>query len=240
MDVIDVSKLKRDPSVIKSYFKVTNDITIVNSNIRVVFPERFVTKELASMGATVRLPAIYAIIDEDDNYAITLSPIIQELSPYVINNISVGDVVYKELLFNKGDVFIINNNLIMQDNFMYDLFDEFYIKGNIPWYLNYDDVSNIFLETKKYANSNIGNNPLTFEILTAITTRDINNKTVFYRTALNNKNKTYPYYIGLNNIQYSFDNTGAKIIGGYMGAGLTNAIISPETKTSRVSEVLRK
>lgn len=241
MLTLDTKRLKRNPELIKSYFKKVGESTVVKNNVRIIFPDRYINKELAVIGNSVKLVSIYAIIDEDDNYAVVSAPIYQEVSPNNINDISIDGIIYKELHFDKDDVFILNNNLVVTDNFMYDIFDEFFIKGNIPWFMDYNDMSNIMLETKKYAGSNIGKNPLTFEILTSIIARDKTNKKTYFRKILNknNINKIKPIYVGLNNIYYSFDNTGARLIGGYFGAGLTTAMAEPETKSSEVSNILR-
>ena len=123
---------------------------------------------------------------------------------------------------------------------MYDIFDEFFVQGNVPWYLNYDDLSNIFIESKKYANSNIGSDPLAFEILSSIVTRSSEDKKVYYRHLITSgNNKIKPDYVGLNNPYYSFDNTGAKLIGSRFGAGLNVALVEPEKKTSATSQILR-
>lgn len=242
MDKLTISGFVRNPDVIKSYFKITKGVTVTNKNIRIIFPERYINRGLAIIGTTIKLVSIYAIVDDEGNYAISRAPIYQEVTPFNISDIMIGDHVYKELYFRAGDIVINNNTLVKMDNFMYDLFDEFYIKGNIPWYLDYNDVSDLLLETKKYADSNIGKNPLTMEILASLVARDKTNKKTYYRMILKSKKdikNNPPVYIGLNNIYYSFNNTGARIVGGYFGHGVTTAIVDQEQKTSSVSNILR-
>lgn len=125
----------------------------------------------------------------------------------------------------------------MNDSFLYDLFDEFFIKGNIPWFLDYDDVNDLLLETKKYAGSNIGKNPLAFEILTSIIARDPNDKKQFFRKLDNTKKK--PTYVGLNNIYYSYTTTGARLVGGYYGPGVTAAVVDKEEEASYIEKILK-
>jgi hypothetical protein len=242
VDSIESRGLNRKPDVIKSYFKNVGDSIVTTKNIKVIFPERFVKTELAFMGSTIRLVGLYSILDEQGNYGVVIAPIFQDLSPYNVGEVAIDDNVYKVLYFNAGDVFMLSKTLVMADEFMYDIFSEFFLKGNIPWYLNYEDVSNVFLESKKYANSNIGNNPLTMEILTSVIARDRENKDIRIREMIitnTDKNKIIPSYIGLNNIYYSFDNTGARLIGGYYGDSVVNAIVSPETKSTTVADLLR-
>ena len=239
MDNYKLSSLKRNPNTIKNYFKIVGDTTVVTENVKVLFPARYLDKKLCIISNSVKVLSIYMVVDSRNNYAIISAPIMQDLLPNNINNVSFDGVPYVELVFSKNDVYIPNNNLVMSDTFMYDIFDEFYIKGNVPSFLDYNDVRGILLETMKYANSSVGKNPLIFELLTSIISRDPKNKKTYFRSIVTTNNKVKPTYIGLNNVYYSYDNTGAKLIGGYFGEGLTTAIVDPETKTSDVSNVLR-
>ena len=47
MKIIDLIKLKRDPDKVKSLFKVNTNNTLVTKPVYVVFPLRFVKKNLA-------------------------------------------------------------------------------------------------------------------------------------------------------------------------------------------------
>lgn len=239
MDNYKLSSLKRNPNIIKNYFKIVGDTTVVTENVKVLFPTRYLDKKLCIISNQVKVLSVYMVVDSRNNYSVVSAPIMQDLLPNNINNVSLDGVPYVELEFSKYDVFIPNNNLVMSDTFMYDIFDEFYIKGNVPMFLDYLDVRNLMLETKKYANSTVGKNPLIFELLTAIISRDPKNKKSYYREAIIKNKNIRPIYIGLNNVYYSYDNTGAKLIGGYFGEGLTTAIVEQETKSSEVSNVLR-
>lgn len=242
MEKLDKGLLKRRPELFKSYFKKVNNITVTNENIRIIIPERYINKEFIFMGASTRLLGVYAILDDNNNYCVVTSPIFQDLSPVNISEVMVDNVLHKVLHFNKGDVVISNNTMVKSDNFIYDMFDEFYIKGNIPFYLNEDDVADLFLEADKFAGSNVGKNPLTYEILTAVIARDPKNNAEFFRRKIkseSDKTTMSPVYVGLNNIYYSFDNTAARTIGGYYGSGVVTAIVNPETSPTMVADLLR-
>ena len=97
----------------------------------------------------------------------------------------------------------------------------------------------LFLESKKYANSNIGTNSIIFEIISAIISRNSNDKTIYWRHSLNQGSKDNMEYIGLSNIYYAFDSTGAKIIGSYFEPGLVNAVMNKEKTPTETVKVLR-
>lgn len=237
MEDLDIKQLKRKPELFKTYFKVDKDLTLVNENIIVVFPERYLKCGLAIEGNNITVIGIYAVVDNYNNYCIINTPIFHILSPNLVINIKVGETIYKALFFNKGDIFLTMNRLVVKDNHIYNVFEEFYLKGNIPWFLNYEDIANIFTESKKYTGSNIGNDSITFEMLTSIIGRDPSDKKVYFRHSNTSKNNAV--FVGLNNPYFSFNNTGAKLFGSRFGTGLNTALVEPEKKSSLTTDILR-
>lgn len=237
MEQFDISSLKRNSEKISTHFEVKNGITTVKNNVVVIFPEHFINAKLCQLGTTVNVLSLYAIVDEDDNYAVCSAPIIQTLTPSVIKDIGINGVNYKALVFNKDSVFLPNNNLIVRDDIIYNIVDELFIKGFVPWYLNYEDMGNLFIKSKQYTGNGIGNDPLTFEILASIVSRLSSDKKIYYRHKKDN-DKSDPEYVGMNNPYYSFNNTGARLIGSRFGAGLNTALVEPETKSSATTEIL--
>lgn len=242
MDKLSSKLFKRNPELIKSYFKKVKDVTYTNTHLRIIFPERYINKEFVFMGSSIRILSIFAIVDDDNNYAISVAPIFIDLSPYNVSEVMIDDVLNKVLYFNKDDIVINNNTVVKTDSFIYDLFDEFYVKGNVPWFMGYEDVSDILLEAKKYSGSNVGENALTFEILASLVSRSGKDKSEFIRRSITSEkdvSKLDIRYIGLNNIYYSFDSTGARLFGGYYGSGVTTSIADPEDETTVMMDLIR-
>lgn len=240
MDAVNKGYFKYNPKAVMKLLKTTGNSITALDDLRVIFPIRYENQELAFMGSVVKTVSIFAVADNNNNYGVVLAPIYIELTPMNITTLEINGEVNKVLEFQKGGIFSGNTNLIMNEDFMYNLFDEFFLKGKIPWFLNYEHVSNLFMEAKKYAGSKLGKNPLAMEILTAIITRSADNKEVFFRQVIDSKNSNKGNsFVGLNNIYYSFDNTNSKINGSYYSSGVTAAIINPEDKTTKVADVLR-
>lgn len=236
-----IRDLKRKPDIIKSAFKQIGNSLIVKEDLKILFPSRFINKHLASMGDTVNVLTIFAIVDENNNYAIINLPTKIELTPSMTNEVSINDDPYMLLEFYKNDVFTTNINLLQQDSFIYDLFDDLFIQGNVPWYLDYEDLSNILILSQKYAGSRIGNNPLGLEILTSIVARLKKDKTVFYRTLskdIKAMNKEKPSYVALQNIYYTFNSTLAKTSGSYFKDGITSSLVNKEDKKTKLEEII--
>lgn len=232
-----VNEFTRKPNAIKSLLKTTNGITTTSEDIRIMFPERYVESNMATIDNVIKVIGIYAILDNKNNYAVMNIPIMQELTPSHVDEVSVDGVVYKMLYFNKNSVVMPINKLIVNSDFIYVLFNDFFAAGRVPWYLDYTDLSNVFLESNKYLNNGIGKEIVAFELLASIVARDPEDLSVYYRLSKSNK---APGYAGLNNLYYSYNNTGSKLVGSYLKTGLINAMIDPETKESETTKILRQ
>jgi len=238
---MDITKLKRNSKKIKSILNIKGDILSVDEAVTVLFPARYVNKKLAVLGSTVKTLGIFAIVDEHNNYSVFSVPTFIYLTPFKSESIMIGDREYVSLEFQKGDVFTNNINLVKNKQFIYDLFDEFMLRGNIPWFMAYEDVANIFLKTSKYSGSGIGDNPLAMEVLIATTARYSKDKTKFYRNVI--KDKAYlkenkPDFVALLDIYHTFTSTGSKLMGSYFKEGVTSALVNPSTKSTKVEEII--
>jgi len=238
--ILTRSKLKHNPKLISEIFSNKGDSVIAKDNFYIIFPERYIAKNLAVMGSTVSLLSVYAVVDRNMNYGVVMAPIMMEVIPNNVTNVLVDGVVNKVLEVNKGETFIINRNLLRTAPFMYDVLDEFFLQGNVPWYLNYQLLAELFTESAKYAGSNIGNDPLAMEVITSIISRTKDDKFTSFREVVKSSDtKLVPYYIGMSNVNYSYDNTLSKLMGGYFKQGITTAIVNRESETTKVSALLR-
>ena len=243
MEFISSSKLTRDSDKIRSYFKKIKNATITTQDITILIPEWYLDHKLAKLGSIVESVCIFAIIDGHNNYGVSIAPILGKFSPSeAYSMVSVDGERYLSLPFHSGDVVIPNSTMLVNDNFMFDIFHSVYIQGKVPWFLSYEDLSNLLIESDKYAGSKVGSDPLTYEILTSMMARTKNRK-IYYKSVINSRedlSKIAPTYVGINNRYYSFDTTASKIIGSYFAEGVGVAIVSPETESSVVSDKLRE
>jgi len=239
MESLNTSGLKRNPDAIKKCFKTIGGSIIATKDIRLIFPERYINKNIATVGSTVRVVSIYAILDNEGNYAVSNVPVMVELTPSNIGEIEASGI-NKVCYFEKDSVFAPKNTLIKDDKFLYDLFDEFIINGNVPAFMNYEDISNIIAQARKYAGQGIGDNPVAMEILASIISKSKENDEHYMRQFIKNKgNNTKIKYIGLKNLYHTFDNTISKLVGNYYSTGVTTAILDKEEKTTNIEEILR-
>ena len=76
---IDTNLLKHNPEAIKSCIVKKNNMTIATKNIRIMFLDAFLHKNLAEISDYINLIGMYAIIDDNNNYAVSLAPCMQKL-----------------------------------------------------------------------------------------------------------------------------------------------------------------
>ncbi len=237
MNHLKTKTLKHNPEAIINCFRVKDNCTIATDDLKIIFPERFVNKELAILDESVKVVGIYAIVDSKGNYAANTTPIYQNIEIAMIDDIMCDDgKVYKELTIEKDSIVIANNDLIKSDNLIGDIYDELLIKGNVPWYLDYDTVPRVFAETRKYCNNRIGDDRMVFEILVSAIARG-DDKTEYFRHSKDIKGGNVNW-LPLNNIYYSYSNTGSKLVGAYYGYGVSSAIINKETSSTSLEKSL--
>lgn len=237
MEQINTTKLKHNPEAIKTCFRIQNNMTIATKNIKIIFLESYLNKELAIIDEYVTLVGIYGIVDENNNFGTCIAPIMQKLLVSKIEDAIADDgKLYKVLYIEKDSVMIDNNNFVIGDNQIYFIYDQFYVKGNIPFYVSYNQLSTLLAESHIYNHTNIGKDRHVFEILSSLVARG-KNKNEYYRNSTE-LGKVKPNYVSLGNIYYSLKSTSAKIIGGYYGSGVGAAILNPETESSTLENLL--
>ncbi len=237
MEHIAINKLIYNPEAIESCFRISNNMTIVTKNIRIVFLESFLHKELAEIGDVVSLIGLYGIIDEDNNYATCIAPVFQKLLVNRIDDATCDDgKLYKILYIDKDNVLMESNDLVVSDNQIYFIYDQFFVKGNIPFYINYNQLPTLLSDADIFCGTGLGNDRHVFEILSSIVARG-KDKNVYYRNSPEFL-KFRPYYTSLSNIYYSLKSSSSKIIGGYYGAGISAAVLNPETESSVLENLL--
>lgn len=243
MRTFNINNLKRNPDKIKSSLKKVGDSYIATKNLTIIFPERYIEKGLAFLGSSVNVVGIFIIIDDNNNYSIMNMPNMVKLQPNMTDDIEINDKKHIAMYFDNGDVVIENVNVVKKKAIIYDLFDEFLVHGNIPWYMDSNDVFNILSLSDKYTGSDIGNDPLGMELLTSIITRTQDDKTVLYRKLAKNPEKmkkSKPVFIGILNIYYTFSSTISKISGSYLKEGITAAVVNKEESSTKIEDMITR
>ena len=240
VDVLDFSKLKHNPDKIKKLFVTKGNVIRVTADVEVIFPIRYIARTLAEISTSVSVISMYLIKDSDNNYAVTIAPIMMVLEPSNVGDVVVGNTLNKVLTFREGQIFTNNNNAVRDSSFMDTIYDEFFTNGKTPWYYSTDQLADLLVEAKKYTGSNLGNNSLGMEIVAAIVTRDPKNPKVQHRYIRKGRDDNHNFTtVGLRDITDGINNTMGKLVGNYFTVGETSALVTKENKPTRISAIIR-
>jgi len=231
--------LRRDPERIKKILTEKNNSLFTDNDITIHIPKRYVDVKLAKVQDTISSLLCAAIVLDDEVYSVInlLSMVI--FLPDAVEEILVDDKEYYELHFNKGSTVIQNLKVVKNDEVIYPVINEFLINGNVPWFMEYEDLGiNLFKTSKTHADSPVSNNLVGFEAMISTMARDPDDRTKEIRHLQKFTGK--PIWIGLSNVYYAFKNTTNKLLGSYMKKGVRAALIHPAESVEKVEDLIRR
>jgi hypothetical protein len=225
----------RNKDTIRSHITLKDKQYITDTATIIEFPKRYLDKDLVTIGTKTYVYGIFAIII-GDTYSVSIIPSFIETSPLLVKEIVRDGIEYIQFHYGKNMVIIENDSVIRNKIYSYNIVEEFYLKGNVPWYIEYNDLNLIFSNLKYYADSDIGNSKLTNEVITSYITRDIKDKHVYHRLS----NRKEYCYIALDDIYYATLGTINKLSGSYFDKGLVSALVQPEKSPTQLEKIIRK
>lgn len=239
---MEFSKLVRDPEMIKSHLhELKNGSVVCDQEMKIYIPERYIDKNMAYVGSDNHILGIYCITTEDKYYGVSLVNAMIPIDPSSTNRVKVDEEVYIEFVFDKGSTVFKSTDLVKTATLVYYIFDEFFAKGNIPWYIGYEELGKIFDTAKYHAGANVGQNQEITQLITSLVARTPEDRTKYYRSSLNTMtdlNTKKIAYVSLRSVEYSATNTLNKLGGNYMAKGITSALIDKTTRVERLESLL--
>ncbi len=233
--------MQRDPIAIQAALYESNEHKLYCKKPLILeFPKRFVDRGMAHIGIETDVYGIFALHDEV-HYSVSLVPSMINTSPEQIRIVERSDEPYYQFLYSEGSCVIDNTMLVRKDTLVYNIMEEFFLKGNVPWYVSYDDLGRIFDNAKTYADSDVAQNYAIMEALAAYIARDPKDKAIQYRLTHKDKAslKESPVYIGLfGNVFYAAPGTVAKLAGSYFQDAVVSALVQPESKATHLEKLL--
>lgn len=227
--------MKRNKDTISSHITLKDKQYITDAVTIIEFPKRYLDKDLATIGAKTYVYGVFAIII-DDTYSVSLIPSFIETSPLHIKEIVRDSIEYVQFHYGKGMPIIENNVVIRNKVYTYNILEELYLKGNVPWFIEYTDLNTIFSNMRYYADSGIGDSKVTNEIITSYIARDTQDKRLYHRLS---KNKEH-CFIALDDIYYATLGTVNKLSGSYFDKGMVSALVQPEKSPTNLEKIIRK
>lgn len=234
----------RSKARVDSALKKVGSTLIAQEPLRVHIPERFAERGLAEIEDVSYILGFMAIITEDNYYASATVTAMIRTEPDRIGRVVVDDVGYIELFYEKGSAVIASTDVVVNDNLPHRVYTEMLGKGRIPWYYGYDDISKMFVDTKKYNGVTIGADFAIWEYLAAALCRDPDDPSRYFRQRPNAKADVArgikPLYIPLRNVSVGATNVTAKLGGSYTNDGITSALVSPSDRPEKIETLLRQ
>lgn len=241
---MNYSQWVRDPSKVHACLHEQPDKSVICSkSVKIYVPERFIEKQLAKIESETYILAIFAIVVDDKYYGVSSACAMMRIKPSLISTVKFGENAYLEFSFEPGSVVIANTDLVKQDVLVYRIFDEILAKGNVPWYLRYDDRARLFESAGYHAGMDLSRSHAILEMIAAATARDPKDRSQYYRQTVQSPDDQItrpPVAIALRDITLGTTNTTSKLLGSYWNQGLDSALVNPSTKVQNIENLLRR
>lgn len=234
--------LKRNPLLIKSIFYTQNDAVFCKKKCKIQIPKRYIDIGLGKIDDDIQILGCFAIILEPSNeYAVFNINGLVNIKPESTSLVKVGEDDYYEFHFDVGSIFISSTDILQLDTLIYEILNEFFLKGKVPWFIEYEDLGKIFSTAKHYAGSAMGDYLITIEILTSIVGKYTKDKTKYIRSNISKYSdvKNNVSFIRLTDVAYSVHSTINKLVGPYFNESITSALTNETKSIEKIEEVLR-
>ena len=230
-----VKGLKRDPKYIKSLVEFKDGKIYCKEKCIIEYPAWYEDKDLGESREQVSVYGIFAII-VGDKYSVSVIPTLCTSNPVMVTEIDREGVIYKQLMFGKGDCIISNTTVANYSLKSYNFFEAFFMRAKIPWYVEYEDLAKSMDNLVKYAASEVGGSLVANELITSHITRSLKDKNVYYRQIGGTGESAY---VDLMNVYYSAIGTVNKLGGNYFSNSLVSALVQENTGETKLERHMK-
>ncbi len=233
--------LTRDADYVLSRLVENEDGSVVTTaECSIQIPESFAARNLAVIGSEVFIFGFFPFI-MGDRYAVNKTIAMMRINPSSTQKVVVNETPYIEFTFEPGDKIIASTALVVTDTLSYYMYDEFIAKGNIPWYMSYFDMANMFDTAKEHAGVNLGGRSI-IELIISTIARDPNDMTRLYRHILARPEDILtkpPVTVPFRSVIWNTSDTTSKLNGAYYTEGINSALVNQSESVEMIEELLR-
>lgn len=238
-----MTNLTRNSEVCLSRLMETKDGKVLTkAPCRIQIPERWVDKGLANISSVVSVFGFFPIIFEDNVYSVMNVCGLIDIKPTSIGKVKIDEDPYIDFIFDGPTTLIDNVNIVKQDTITYNVLEELFIGGKVPWWCGIHDLCCIFDTADIHAGSNIGAMQEIIEFISGVVCRKKDNMSVSIRHGAESQKDIdldRIEFVPLMSVLYSVNNTTAKLSGSYFQDGVVSAIVNPASRVSKVERILR-
>lgn len=239
---MDISTLTRDAGYVKSKLSVADNQVFAKTQTQVLFPVIFEEKKIAQIGTIVRTIGFICFVI-DNKYSVMKVCADVTLEPTSLTKVVIGSMEYYQLTFDAGSRILTSLDLLKNKSILYYIFDTLIAKGNIPWYLDYEDMAKLFTTADKHAGVNLGVQNTIHEMIAATISRQAKDRTQYVRFALlkpEDYDQVKISFEPFRSVVYGATNTTSRLLGSYFDDNTLSALVNPSQSTEKVEELLRK
>lgn len=232
----------RNASNVRKHLRIENNQLLCDQPTYVHIPTRFMDKGLGEVGTNNTIFGIFPVIlANSKEYGIFSVDAMVYIEPFLTDEIDIDGVSYYSFYFEADTPIVSNLDVIKNDSIIYNILDEFLIKGKVPWYIGYEDLCKFLDTAESHAASNVGANYEIIEILSSMIARSSNNRKIYIRNDIDSKEaiNSKIEYIPLSSVMYVATGTVNKLIGAYMEEGIASALVTTSEESTRIEKLLR-
>lgn len=230
-----LANLRRDAKYISGLIEVKQGKIYCSEKCTIEYPAWYEDKGLAETGEELNVYGIFAII-VGERYSVSVIPTLCNISPIAVSEIERDGVLYKQLLFGKGDCIVNNSQVVSYTLKAYEFFESFFMRAKIPWFIDYKDLVRCMDNLVKYADSQVGESLIANELVTSFVTRSNKDKGVYYRQVGGSGELAYT---DLMNVYNSAIGTVNKLAGNYFGNAITSALVQENKGNTKLELHMR-
>lgn len=232
--MLKMSELKRNPAgVLKNLVEQNDDSVYCKEKCSVIIPARWMGTRLANTDDGNYVLAYFMIKMKDEYMLLAASGIIQ-IGAANAQSIIIDGTECIEFMYDVGDVVIVNLNVAVDNTIPYSITNIITKKGCIIPYATEDDFLKLLDSIPVFCNLSLPAYCYT-NIYMSYICRDP--KDLSKPSRLSNS-KDYRN-VGLNDIQYSVQNTLSRFSGGYLDTGIQSSLIYPAEHASENEKIMR-
>lgn len=197
---------------------------------------------MAFIGETISITGIFAIATADMKYAVSSALAMMRITPTSTTIVDIDGDDYYGFYFEAGSTVTETVNLIKDDKLPFKTFDEIFLKGNIPWFLNQLDLANLYKTSKYHAGLALTGTNAAFEIIVSAMSRDGKDIKKYRRETMKSLADDAinpPQFIALRNVIHGTTNTVSKLMGSHFDEALMSALVYPSEEIQGVESLLR-
>lgn len=242
---MDYMKLPRDADKVYAQFVEQDDGSVIVKDVtKVIFPRRFVERDMAFIGSDVQCVGLFMIVSGGARCLYSVAAMVG-MTPDSINYFTYANADYVELSFDKGSKLFPSVDVVQNDIIVYQLYKEILSNGNVPFYMElndeHDDLSAVLDTAEEYAGTHIGNQRAVTELIASLSARNPDSLIEYFRQLpVEAQAKIRPNFIGLISAAYGATTTLSRQAGSYFDQGTIAAMVYPTKDVSRIERLVRE